>query len=363
MRSPRRDHRRYRIDFALIVLTGNMTRYLYVRPAVEEDSTVAARWIPIRSWEERDWLRVFPGGIRLRARHLLDSRKLFLRRPADAVVIHALETYGLYGIWHRLLRLRTVIVCNPDGGFDPQSAIGRWMLERAIDRTSLFVPFSNWTADHMLATHPRIADRIRVVPPGLPLDKWPQRDRPPPAERFRLLFVGGDAPRKGLGTLLDAFEQELHDTCDLFVATQSAYLTPELRAQLGRLPQVHVHLDLAPASDQLQRLFREADAFVLPTKGEVLPWVAQEALATGVPTVITDVGGVSDIVKHDETGLIISPDDVAQLVAAVRRLETDPELAQRLVQRGRRHIEESFDVRVNTERLLDMTKELIDQRG
>ena len=50
----------YRIDFALILLTGNVTRYLITRPLVEQDSEVVSRWYPIRTWYEEDPLGRVP---------------------------------------------------------------------------------------------------------------------------------------------------------------------------------------------------------------------------------------------------------------------------------------------------------------
>jgi glycosyltransferase involved in cell wall biosynthesis len=358
----RRADGRYRIDFALIILTGNLTRYRYVRPVVDADPTVEPRWFPIRTWEENDWLRFMPGGLRLRARHFLDSWRLFVHRPADALVIHALETYSLYGFWHRLLRLRTVIVTNPDVSFEPSGRLSCWILGRAIAETSLFVPFSNFTADRMRAYDLSISDRIVVIHPGLPLERWPLRPPPPPSDRFRILFVGGDLELKGIHALLDAFERELGDSCDLIVATQRAYLSAELEARMRSGGFVQLHLDLTPGSPGLQRLYREADAFVLPTRRDASSWVALEAMATGIPVVTTAVGGIPDIVRDGETGLIVAPDDPDGIVRAVRRLQESPELVDRLVRNGRQHVEANFDVQKNTARLLEMTKQLVDER-
>src|SRR5262245_61770859 len=62
-----------RVDFALITLTGNLTRYQTVRPLVDAMREVSARWYPIRTWVAGDWTHIFPGLLRIRLRHLLDS--------------------------------------------------------------------------------------------------------------------------------------------------------------------------------------------------------------------------------------------------------------------------------------------------
>ena len=357
--------RRYRIDFALIVLTGNLTRYLVTRPLVEQDPGVLARWYPIRTWVQGDFLRVLPGWLRVRVRHLLDSRMLYLRRPAQAVVIHAFETYYLYTLLTRVLRRNTVIINNPDGtlGDRLSKGLSAWLMSQAVRRTDLIVPWSRYAADSIAANYPWLASKeIMVLHPGIDLARWPFRGIKAPGERFRLLFVAGDLVLKGADTLLDAFECYLSTHCDLHLATQSGYLPADLERRIRGMPRVTLYLDLTPASDALRALFRECDAFVLPTNRDTSSWVAIEALATGLPVVISPHGGIPDIVRDEETGLHIPPRDPEALAAAVERLRLDTALRERLVTQGRAHIEQHFDAVTNTNRLLLRIKQLIDAR-
>ena len=204
--------RRYRIDFALIVLTGLLGRYTTVRPLVERDQSVLPRWYPIRTWVPDDPLRVMPAALRIRLRHLLDSRMLYLRRPAEATIIHAFETYYIYTLLNRLLRRRIVIINNPDGGVGiPNSRISAWLLSAAVRRTDLFVPWSEDTASVLLREYPWLSrEKIVVLHPGIDLQRWTFRGVHEPNERCKLLFIGGDLLRKGADTLLDAFERGLH---------------------------------------------------------------------------------------------------------------------------------------------------------
>ena len=357
--------KRYRIDFALIVLTGNLTRYLVIRPLVEQDPTVRARWYPIRTWIQGDVLRVLPGLLRVRVRHLLDSRMLYLRRPAQATVIHAFETYYLYTLLTRVLRRNVVIINNPDGGLGDTLSRGlsAWLMSQAVRRTDLFVPWSRDAADLIAATFPWLSsEKIMVLHPGIDLARWPFRGIKAPGERFRLLFVGGDLVRKGADTLLDAFERHLSTHCDLHLATQSGYLPAELARRIRTMRGVTLHLDLAPASDALRALFQDCDAFVLPTNADPSSLVAIEALATGLPVVICPQGGIPDIVLDEETGLHIPPRDPEAVAAAVERLRADPALREHLVTQGRAHVEQHFDAMTNTNRLLTRIKQLIDAR-
>jgi glycosyltransferase involved in cell wall biosynthesis len=355
----------YRIDFALIMITGNLNRYLMTRPIVESDSSVVSRWFPIRTWVHGDILRFLPGMLRIVGRHFLDSWRFYCSRPADAAVIHAFETYAISVLLHKLMRSKTVIVKNPDGGLGTSRKGLRGVIQRKVlDGTDLFVPWSRYAASEIREGHPYIPDeKIMVLHPGLDLSRWPMRPDKSNSGRFKILFVGGDPVRKGLHTLLDAFDSQLSSTCELHIACASAWLPDAMKSRILQTPNCHVHVDLTPASEQLQRLFRQADVFVLPTEGDLSPWVAMEAMATGLPVVITPIGGIPEIVVDGETGILVPPRDADAVAKAVHRLHDDAAFRHRLTVQGRRHIETHFDGRKNTEKLLTEIKRRIDARS
>jgi glycosyltransferase involved in cell wall biosynthesis len=351
--------RPYEIDFALIVLTGNLTRYQIVRPFVERDETVQSNWFPIQTWFAEDPLRFLPGEVRIRLRHLVDSWGLFAKRPPDAAVIHALETYPLYCAFNKLLRRQVLIVNNHDAHPKPG-----WPTSFAVKNTDLFILWSEWGAGELRRHYPAVPEeKIRVIHPGIPLADWPLREpRPKAAGPFRLLFVGADYPRKGGDTLLTAFAQHLFRDCELDIVTQAGYLTQDERARIEGTPNVRLHLGLTPRSPELKRLYRECDCFVMPTTWDCSPWVVIESLASGVPIVTTDVGGIPDMVQDGRTGLLVKPGDTGGIAAAVTRLRTSPDLTERFAREGRAHVEANYDAEKNTRRFLDTLKELIDAR-
>lgn len=77
-------------------------------------------------------------------------------------------------------------------------------------------------------------------------------------------------------------------------------------------------------------LFRAADASLLSSSWENFPHTVVEALAVGTPVIATRTGGVAEVVRDGENGLVVEPDDVEALTQAIERFFADPELAARL---------------------------------
>ncbi len=105
----------------------------------------------------------------------------------------------------------------------------------------------------------------------------------------------------------------------------------ELAAELGL---VH-HTLFAGYQEDVGRFFSAFDVFVLPSANEGTPVTAIEALASGCPVVATRVGGVPDVVRDGEDGLLVEPGDEEALADALHRLADDPELRTRMGEAGR----------------------------
>jgi glycosyltransferase involved in cell wall biosynthesis len=80
----------------------------------------------------------------------------------------------------------------------------------------------------------------------------------------------------------------------------------------------------------VQPYYAAADVFVLPSHSEGSPYVLLEAMAAGVPVVATAVGGVPEMVKHEESALLVPSVDPRAMASAIARILSEPGLAKRL---------------------------------
>jgi glycosyltransferase involved in cell wall biosynthesis len=89
--------------------------------------------------------------------------------------------------------------------------------------------------------------------------------------------------------------------------------------------------------DELVRAYRSADLFLFPSTTETFGLVALEAMACGVPVIAANTGGVLDIIKDGENGLLFNPERPAEIGAMVRRMRDDPAMRARFTERGLLH--------------------------
>jgi len=91
-----------------------------------------------------------------------------------------------------------------------------------------------------------------------------------------------------------------------------------------------------------KRLYQTMNVFVLPSKTEGIPNAVLEAMAMEVPVIATDIGGVGEIIDHNEDGILINPGDVGSLEFYLKKVLTDKEYREMLVTNARKKIIRNF---------------------
>jgi glycosyltransferase involved in cell wall biosynthesis len=105
------------------------------------------------------------------------------------------------------------------------------------------------------------------------------------------------------------------------------------------------------AGDELAAAYASADVFAFPSDTETLGFVAMESMASGVPAVGARAGGIPDVIRHEDNGLLFAPGDTDDLTEQLRRLLFDSALRTRLAHAARADMER-WSWRASTEALV-----------
>jgi glycosyltransferase involved in cell wall biosynthesis len=198
---------------------------------------------------------------------------------------------------------------------------------------------SDWSRSQVAAV---ASGNLHTIHSGIDVDAFAPADRGAHAG-FEVLCVAGLSRRKGVDVLLDGFAQVLEQVpgARLTVAGDGTEAAA-LRAQADRLGiTASVEFAGAVGYDRVPELYRQADAFCLPSFAEGVPTVLQEAMASGLPVVATAVGGVAELVDD----IVVAPARADLLAHALVRLARDPELRADLGRRGREQVVSRFSSR------------------
>jgi glycosyltransferase involved in cell wall biosynthesis len=237
------------------------------------------------------------------------------------------------------------------GGCDARSAAMPLGLRAMYFRRLLDVPRfvlcpSRYVADYF-QRHGVEAARLRVVPNGTWVEAGPAAvarvpgpDHATPAERGRLnlAFLGSVLRHKGVHVLLDAIDLARRDgggvgpvKLDLLGPADDPRYARELRDRAGTIPglALNFHGIYQPAA--LPGLLRDVDCVVAPSQWpETFLLVSREALALGVPVVVSDLGALPDCVTEGESGFVFEHDRPDRLAGILRKLALDGDLVRRL---------------------------------
>lgn len=277
-------------------------------------------------------------------------------RP-DVLNMHYIQHTGYAGdYWARRLGIPTVVTLVGYDVYDPSVQLPEhWVnkMRRTLSKQERLVAASSFVKDTLIERFEVDADKIQIIPYGVDTTRFkPGTDGSEIRARYGIghdeivaIAVQRLDVRKGLAFLLDAIAR---------LKTESGPAVRFLICGRGpekeRLQEYAKRLDIEDrvifagyvADEELPQYYQAADLFVLHSLHEGLGIVVLEAMASGLPPIITDAGGTVDMVVDQEDGLVVPAKAPVPLAAALRRLAEEPDLRRRLAARARASVVERF---------------------
>jgi len=230
----------------------------------------------------------------------------------------------------------------------PGYELSSWMERDGLAACDAVIAVSREMKEDILRVYDLPASRVVVIHNGVDPEKYHPRDGRESLAKFRVrppyvFFVGRLTRQKGIFDLLAAMDHVPKGTT-LVLATGKPD-TPEIEAELRAAVKDSNDVVWIPEmleDPDLVNLYNEAAVFACPSVYEPFGIINLEAMACETPVVATRVGGIKEVVVHEETGLLVPPGHPDKFGKALRQILEDPERGKRMGTAGRRHVLREF---------------------
>ncbi len=197
---------------------------------------------------------------------------------------------------------------------------------------------SNSLKDEIISSYN--VNNIEIIPNGIFLDQYQHES----LKREELIIsVGRILPRKGFSYLVDAAEEIIKDHPNvkfMIIGPDGGDKQNIIKKINNKNLKENVELKGIISDEMLHHLLSISSLFVIPSLYEPFGLVALEAMAMGCPIVSTNVGGLSEIIEHNRTGLLVPPANSKALANSIRLLLDNRQLAERLAKNAEEKVRE-----------------------
>jgi glycosyltransferase involved in cell wall biosynthesis len=285
----------------------------------------------------------------------------------QVIVTHSSSDSWIAAVATRLPSARTAIVRTRHLSTPVAPGIlNRWLYGSVPARV---VTTGEIIRKHLIERLGLNADKVVSVPTGADVSRFHSGDR---AEVRKRLGLSGDEPIVGIVATLRSWKGHRF----LVSAMGDPRLAAARLVIVGDGPQDKSLREQAAASSAASRVtfagqqqdvapwLQAFDVFALPSTGnEGVPQALMQAMAVGLPVVSTAAGAIPELVRNEETGLVVPTEDAAALAGAIARLIDDRELAARLGTAGRAHISKSFTSNAMLDRMEKILWQAVRESG
>ena len=231
--------------------------------------------------------------------------------------------------------------------------------EKMIHETEAWLNFEAWRVvccSYYMVSHVKSIfglpnDKIDMIPNGVDIDTYDSiednlsdfRAKFALPEEKIILYVGRLVYEKGIHVLINAVPKVLSKANAKFIIVGSGYMKEQLLTIVRGMGLEHKVLFQGFMDEKsLLRLQKCADVSVVPSLFEPFGIVALEAMAAKSPVVVSDTGGMSEIVEHDVTGVKVYPDNPDSLAWGINRILLDDAYQRRIKENAYRVVQDKY---------------------
>jgi glycosyltransferase involved in cell wall biosynthesis len=247
------------------------------------------------------------------------------------------------------------------------TAFGGNVMLNFLRRSNAFYQILSRASYSYLISHGFRAERIIHIPNGVDTEKFRPilEQRPDPAQSERdIICVARLSYAKGIDVLLHAWGRMMPAPAEWRTHLKPRLLLVgegPLRSQMEHIAAelgIWDSVEFMGLRRDIISLLQQAWGFVLRSRWEGMPNALLEAMACGLPCVATRVSGSEDIIVNGVNGLLVGPEEPAELAQALRHIIEDAEFAQRLAQEARATVLSNYQLTRIVERCVEVYRRI-----
>lgn len=291
-------------------------------------------------------------------RHLPDATRNFFRifretRP-DVVHLHNPTPTVYAAVAARMAGTPSVVSTRHSLVAPPRKLVTELKYAIAAQFCDWIVGICDTTTANLRSLHSVAAQKIvRVYNGTVSFPRVEQRQQPSKSG-FTLVYVGRLAPVKNHTLLLSAFHSALASMPDLRLWMVGD--GPEREALESLASELNIATEVTFWGQQLDvaPFFSAADAFIMSSRSEGLPISLLQALSLGLPAIVTDVGGMAEVVRLANAGYTVSLASSAEMAAAILRLATNKDEREKFSINAEAAFYERFTLQIMVDAYMDL---------
>lgn len=284
--------------------------------------------------------------------HYLLGISRWIRKYQPDLVYVSMLKHDAYIAVKTCHKLKIPVVLRPEGAgltgdvaWQQTHWLGRWF-RKTVRTADGFVALSERVKNEMTDAG-YVAEKIAVIPNGIPIPEksWSLNT----VETNQVLFVGRLSPEKGIDTLIKAWPAVMKEYPDARLKLVGSGSWEKSLRELAHDINIGDSIEFAGACNDVSEQLYQSRVFVLPSREEGLSIALLEAMATGIPTVASDIPGNRTLIQNDVTGRLFAVDQPESLAEKINLSLRGDQITMDMAKQGREQIRNQFSIRAMAE--------------
>ncbi len=280
-------------------------------------------------------------------------------RP-DLIHVHYAAGFGLWGLAANF-KPTLVSVWGTDVVDLPSNPVFRMVIRTLLKRASWITATSDYLRRVTVRLQPGATEKISVIPFGVSVPETPAPH--PETKPVRICFLKAHRPVSGPDFLIKAMREVVRVMPKIQLSMAGdGEMTPKLRRMVQKYGlSENVRFIGRLDNNQISSFLQQHHFMVMPSRQESFGVAALEAAAYGRPTVASNVGGIPEVIRNGETGVLVPSENVGSLSKAIIKLAQDSDLRNRMGMAGYEFVKQNYPWEKSLDMMAALYERLIDE--